>query len=140
MTCARSGNEVTITHTKTSSVANTAWVVSFTSITNPGSSKPTSSFEIFAQDNMGGSTYYNIDGVTSGLTYTATTLGELTNVSVIRDAGTNDAKRKVNKATSFTFQFDIANDLVIYYGCQQLFRPTPQTLWSFFLQRAMQNL
>ena len=62
---------------------------------------------------MGGSTYYSIDGVSSGLTYTATTLGTLLNVSVIRDAGTNDAKRKVNKPTSFTYQFDLANDLTI---------------------------
>ena len=111
MDCALAGSVVTATHSLTSSVAGMQIIITFSQITNPSSTKPTNSFVIYSQESSSG-TYYNIDGVTSGLTYAATTLGTLSSVTVTRDTiNTSNDGLKTGRATNFLFSFIISNDL-----------------------------
>ena len=84
-------------------------IINLPTITNPSSTKPTSTFVIYSQESISG-TYYSIDGVTSGLTYSVSTLGALSSVSVTRDTlDTSNSGLKTGTATNFLFSFIITN-------------------------------
>lgn len=111
MECARVGTSVTATHSESSSVAGQEISITFTSITNPSSTQPTNSFVIYTQEQVSG-TYYSIDGKESGLTYSVSTLGSISDINVTRD--TIDASNnglKVNRNTNFLFDFVIPNQV-----------------------------
>ena len=111
MDWALAGTSVTATHTSTSSVAGMQIIITFDQITNPSSTQPTNSFVIYSQESVSG-TYYSIDGVTSGLTYAATTLGSLSSVTVTRDTiNTSNDGLKTGRYTNFLFSFVISNAL-----------------------------
>lgn len=85
--------------------------VTFNEIVNPSSTKPTSTFLVYSQEKESG-TYYSIDGLESGYTYSVSTLGSITGVTVTRDSQNADNDGlKVNRNTDFTFVFTITNDL-----------------------------
>ena len=111
MECSLASSVVTATHSLTTSVAGMQVIITFPTITNPSSTKPTSTFVFYSQESTSG-TYYNIDGITSGLTYSVSTLGALSSVTVTRD--TLDASNtglKTGSATNFLFSFIITNDV-----------------------------
>ena len=85
--------------------------ITLNNITNPSSTKPTSTFIIYSQEQVSG-TYYSIDGVTSGLTYAVSNLGALNSITVTRSAinADNDGY-KVNQNTNFLFTFTLGNAL-----------------------------
>jgi len=92
-------------------VADKAVEITFAQITNPSSTKPTATFVMYSQEQVSG-TYYNIDGTTSGLTYSVSTLGSLTSVTVTRDTlNTSNDGLKTNRATNFLFSFVVTNDV-----------------------------
>ena len=64
---------------------------------------------IYSQEQVSG-TYYSIDGVESGLTYSVSGLGAITSASVTRDSLNSDNDGlKVGRNTNFLFTFTIAN-------------------------------
>jgi hypothetical protein len=111
MECSKVGTSVTVTHSQTSSVAGQEIQVSFSSITNPSSTQPTASFVIYSQAEISG-TYYSIDGVESGFTYSVSGLGTISNAVVTRSSlNTDNDGLKVGRNTNFLFQFDVQNDV-----------------------------
>jgi hypothetical protein len=92
-------------------VAGQEVTITFTQITNPSSTSPTASFVIYSQEQVSG-TYYSIDGVESGFTYSVSGLGTINNAGVTRDTlNTDNDGLKVGRATNFLFTFDITNEV-----------------------------
>ena len=96
VTCTKIGQSVIIQHALSTSVALQQVVVSFSSFVNPSSNKPTASFIIYSQDQVGG-TPYNIDGVSTGFTYLASVLGDITNASLSRLIGSTGLGYRVGR-------------------------------------------
>ena len=66
---------------------------------------------IYSQEQVSG-TYYSIDGVTSGFTYSVSTLGTITDATVTRDSLNSDNDGlKVGRSTNFLFSFKVTNDV-----------------------------
>lgn len=100
---------MTATHESSASVAGMQVNITFANITNPTTTKPTNTFVIYSQEQVSG-TYYSIDGVTSGLTYSVSTLGSLSSITVTRSAiNANNDGYKVNQNTNFLFTFTLGN-------------------------------
>lgn len=111
MECTIDGDSVTITHDETASVSGKEIVVSLPSLTAPTSTKPTTSFTVHSQEKESG-VFYNIDGVNSGLSLSASILGAITDAKVTRDAlnSDNDGLR-VDASTNFKFSFKISSQV-----------------------------
>ena len=109
MECSRVGTSLTATHPLTTSVAGREIAITFTQITNPSSTKPTNSFVIYSQEQVSG-TYYSIDGVETGFTYSVSNLGPITGATVTRATlNANNDGLKVGRSTNFLFSFKITN-------------------------------
>ena len=111
MECGIAGKAVTATHSQTASVAGQQVTISFSNITNPPSTQPTNSFLVYSQEQVSG-TYYSIDGVESGFTYSVSGLGTISNAVVTRSSlNTDNDGLKVGRNTNFLFQFDVQNNV-----------------------------
>ena len=111
MDCSMTGKAVTATHSQTGSVAGQEIIITFSQITNPSNTQPTNSFVIYSQEQVSG-TYYSIDGVESGFSYSVSGLGSLSSVTVTRDTlNTDNDGLKVGRATNFLFSFVITNEV-----------------------------
>lgn len=85
--------------------------ITFSQITNPSSTKPTESFVFYSQEEELG-TYYSIDGIESGVTYSVSGLGSLSSITVTRDSQNSDNDGlKTGRATDFLFKFTLSNPL-----------------------------
>ncbi|CAI2359515.1 unnamed protein product [Moneuplotes crassus] len=111
MECSMTGKSVIATHSLTSSVAEQEIIIKFASVTNPSSTKPTNSFVILSQEQVSGS-YYSIDGITSGFSYSVGGIGTITEAAVTRSALNSDNDGlKVGRNTNFLFSFKIENEV-----------------------------
>jgi len=105
--CSIVSDSVTITHSQTQSVAGKQISVEFGQVINPPSTAPTSSFVILSQEAEAG-IYYNIDGVTEGVTYSVSGLAQISGVTALRDSmNTNNDGLRTNQPTNFLFSFII---------------------------------
>ena len=85
--------------------------ITFSQVTNPSSTAPTASFVFYSQEQVSG-TYYSIDGIESGLTYSVSGLGSLSTISVTRDSlNANNDGLKTGAATNFLVTFTITNEV-----------------------------